>query len=285
MPVRRVFLAVTIAVAAACSDGTPMPAPSDPQPPPAPPPPVVNNAPPTITEIRTSAPRVDADAEIEVTAFVKDDETPIDQLTYAWSASPAAGTFAGTGPTVRWRAPAGQRTPDTYTLTLTVTERYTSAGEPQQNTLSSSATVRYNDSVAEIDAIAVQFYKDFGTVSVSASECVRNFSDTCRGKEVERAQIQANRDRRTAEIIGSTLNFTPTISVDGIDGASFLQSCTFEDLKKNGGHERVTGDCALTAVYENWRWWLCDSLFNNGRSTNTGLLKYMVPGRVVQRWP
>jgi hypothetical protein len=28
--------------------------------------------------------------------------------------------------------------------------------------------------------------------------------------------------------------------------------------------ERVSGDCDLTSVYEQRRWWLCTSNFNNG---------------------
>lgn len=273
-------------VSITCSS-TPTSPTTPPPPPPPPPPPVVNNTPPTITEVKTSGPRVEADQEIEVTAFVRDDETPLDQLTYTWTASPFTGTFTGNGPRVHWRAPREPQTPDTYTLTVIVTEHYTSADQPQQNTVSSSAEVHYNDSAAEVNAIAVQFYRDFGTYDVSAAACVRNFSDTCASeKQAELAQIQANRDRRDYRIVGSTLNLTPHITVDSTrTGATFLQSCTFEDVSTtNGRRVRVTGDCFLTAVYENWRWWLCDSTFLNGMSTALNL-RNRVPGRILQRLP
>lgn len=271
-------------VSITCSTSTP----TGPTPPP--PPPVVINTPPAIAEVRIGGPRVDANQEVEVTASVQDAETPLDQLIYAWSASPANGTFTGNGPLARWRAPGQQKTPDIYTLTLTVTEKYMSAGQAQENRVSSSVTVHYNDSVAEVNALAVQFYKDFGTYEASATECVRNFSDngTCASeKQAELEQIQANRNRRDYRIVGSTLNMTPNITVDSrMTGATFLQSCTFDDVSTvNGKHTLTTGDCLLTAVYENWRWWLCRSNFLNGMATESSSLKLRVPGRVIQLLP
>ena len=100
-------------------------------PPPPPPPPPPNNA-PTITSVTLSSPRVEADQEVVVTASVADDVTPIDQLTYEWSAKPVDGTFSGSGPQVRWRAPHGQPTPSLYTLTLTVIENYVESGIAKQ---------------------------------------------------------------------------------------------------------------------------------------------------------
>jgi hypothetical protein len=31
-----------------------------------------------------------------------------------------------------------------------------------------------------------------------------------------------------------------------------------------GATEKVAGDCVLTTVYEQRRWWLCNSSFENG---------------------
>jgi hypothetical protein len=78
-----------------------------------PPPPSVNNTPPTITSFTLGAVRVEAGDDVDVTAVVADAETPIDQLTYDWSATPANGTFSGTGRQVRWKAPFLQ--PRTFT--------------------------------------------------------------------------------------------------------------------------------------------------------------------------
>ena len=51
----------------------------------------------------------DANEEIVLTASVTDAETANDKLTFEWS-SPV-GSFSGTGPLVRWRAPASVPAP------------------------------------------------------------------------------------------------------------------------------------------------------------------------------
>jgi hypothetical protein len=249
---------------------------------PTPTPPVVNNTPPIIQSMKVSADRVEADHELDVTASVTDAEVAPETLTYMWSASPANGTFTGSGPVVRWRAPTQQKTPDLYTLTLTVTETFLSAGLPKQNQVSSTVQVPYNDSPAEVRALAEEFYKDFGNSSVSAAACVRNFSDSCRGKQEELANIQGNRDRTDYRIVGSTLSSSPHLTFDsGMTRGTFLQPCTFEDVSTTTGkRQRVSGDCYLSTVYEQWRWWLCDSHFFNGMVTSESL-RYRVPGRLM----
>lgn len=261
----------------ACDGGTPI-KPSDPPVPPS----VVNNTPPAIAEVKTSSERVEADEEVELTASVKDDETALDQLTYAWAASPAAGTFTGNGPIVRWRAPKQQTTPDVYTFTLTVTEKFTSAGEARENeVVSSPVTVHYNDSVAEVTGVAEQFYRDFGTFSVSPEQCVRNFSDNCSGKRDELSDIRNN--RLTTHILSSTFTAT-SITFNGTPriAGTVRGPCTFEDIPNaTGRRQKVSGECLLTTVYEEWRWYLCVSHFLNGRTTPASSLRYRVPGRII----
>lgn len=260
----------------ACDGRTPT-RPSDP-----PVPPVVNNTPPAIAEIKISSERVEADEEVELTASVKDDETALDQLTYVWAASPAAGTFSGNGPIVKWRAPKQQTTPDVYTFTLTITERFMSAGEARENkVVSSPVMVRYNDSAAEVLDLAMQFYQDFGTFSVSPEQCVRNFSDNCSGKRDELSDIRNN--RLTTHILSSTFTAT-SITFNGtprITG-TVRGPCTFEDIPNaTGRRQNVSGECLLTTVYEEWRWYLCVSRFLNGGTTPAGNLRYRVPGRII----
>ncbi|HVH28920.1 MAG TPA: hypothetical protein VM818_19300 [Vicinamibacterales bacterium] len=247
------------------------------------PPVVVNNTPPTIESLALSGTHAEAGQGIQVTASVKDPETPVDQLTYAWSASPANGVFAGSGATVTWTPPFGQATPAVHTVTLTVTERYSSAGQSLQNVVTRSATIPYNDSRAEITAISVQFIKDFGTYSVTPEQCVRNFSNTCPGKEAERDDIENNRENfliQSAEI-------TPTVvTFDKTGGTGLLEGqCVFIDIPRNGPaagrRERVTGICHLETVYENFRWYLCVSRFDPPYSTTPLSLRWRVPGRVV----
>ena len=71
----------------------------------------VENAPPVISSVSARGTRLnepanfaDLNEEINVVAAVLDAETSPDQLSYEWAAE--AGTFAGTGQAIKWRAPS-----------------------------------------------------------------------------------------------------------------------------------------------------------------------------------
>jgi hypothetical protein len=255
-----------LVMASSCGAPT-TPTPVTPPPPVDPTPPTPNN-PPTIASIVLSSARIDADQELVVTAYVADDVTPIDRLTYDWSAKPVNGTFTGSGPQVRWRAPHGQSTPDTYTITLTVTEKYTESGVAKQNTASSNTQVRYNDSYAEVSKLSLDFLNDFATYTVTPDQCVRNFSDSCRGKTDELSDIRAN--RINFQIQSARLG-TPAILFDStLTFANSDVPCTFVSIQKaTGKTETAIGTCNLTAVYESFKWFLCDSHFTGSSSTMT----------------
>ena len=230
------------------------------------PPPVVANPPPTIESLTIASARAEADRDVQVTASVKDAETPAAELTYAWSASPKNGVFTGTGATVTWRPPKGETTPDQYTITLTVTERFTSAGQAKQNVVSSSATVAYNDSPAETIGLAVQFLTDYGTYETTAEYCVRNFSDSCRGKAKEQQEIEE--DREDVRIFSAGFTAPPAALLNGaLTQGSVRGPCEFIDTDKSGpfaGRKRsVKGTCILTTVYQDGRWYLCDSFLES----------------------
>jgi hypothetical protein len=222
------------------------------------------NTPPTIESIAPASERAEADQPLQITAVVKDAESAQNQLTYNWSAAPAGGSFSGTGATTTWRPPLGQTTPNVHTITLTVVENYSSAGQAKQNSVSKSTTVHYNDSAAEITALAKQFLTDYGTYSTSGAYCVRNFSDNCRGKQDEREQIDS--DRREGQILSAAYDGVPAVFMnDRRDFGSVEGPCTFIDIpfggENAGRRQRVTGTCVLTGVYEEFRWRLCDSFF------------------------
>lgn len=270
VPGRARFPVVCLALLVmASSCGAPTtPTPVTPPPPPVDPTPPTPNNPPTIASFTLSSPRVEADQEIVVTAFVADDVTPISQLTYNWSAKPANGTFTGSGPQVRWRAPHGQTTPDTYTLTLTVIENYTDGGVAKQNTATSTTQVRYNDSYAEVSKLSLDFLNDFATYAMTPEQCVRNFSDNCRGKTDELSDIRANRINfhiQSARLGTPAILFDPTMTFANSD-----VPCTFVSIQTaTGKTETAIGTCNLTAVYENFKWFLCDSHFTGTASTYT----------------
>ena len=253
------------------------------------PPPVVNT--PPVIESLTIAPRAEADRPVQIAATIKDLETPLNQLTYTWSASPQIGTFSGNSVVgsqalITWRPPKGQKTPDLYTVTLSVNEAYTSAGQTKQNSVSSSITVHYNDSLAEMQALGYDFlvYK-FGNFSVSPSEAVSNFSDSCRGKAAEFDDITANRANfhiLSASFIQTAISVDSSLTSGTVDGR-----CQFEDIPNSGPNagrrEFVSGTCHLTTVYESFRWFLCDSTFEGDGDPTLASLKGRVPGRIKVR--
>jgi hypothetical protein len=252
-------------------------------------PPTVNT-PPTIESLVIAGDRAEADQPIQINATVKDAETPISQLTYAWSASPQNGTFGGTTTfngsqaLMTWRPPKGQTTPNVYTITLTVSEAYSSAGQAKLNLVSSSVQVHYNDSVAELTNLGYDFIvTKFGNYSVSPQECVSNFSDSCPGKAAELSDITVNRE--IFQILAGTFGPNPSVTFDSDKThATVVNPCVFFDIvKASGVRERVSAICTLTGVYENFKWFLCDSHAGPGPGGTTPLsmLRGRVPGRVV----
>ncbi len=232
--------------------------------------PSVNLA-PVVESIVSSAERVEVDNEVTLTASVKDQETPVEKLTFEWKAS--AGTFSGDGPSVKWRAPKDIKTPADYEISVIVTEAYgvpDSTGKRQQNvTTATGPSVRVHDSPKELGDMSVQFLTNFANSSVSTSTCLRDFTDSCKGKLDERDDIDAN--RLHYEILNSSLTLrSVTVASNGLSAnmtvacsfTSRIKACDPDDKTcKVGDVGTARGDCLLTGKYENRRWWLCDSHF------------------------
>jgi hypothetical protein len=232
--------------------------------------PSVNIA-PVIESISASSDRVEVDTEITLTAVVKDQETPIEQLKFDWKAE--AGTFSGDGAVVKWRAPKDIKTPADFEIRLTVTETYgspNSAGvRPQNVTNGSLPGIRVHNSNKELEDLSIQFLTDFAHSNVPASICVRDFSDSCRGKTEERGDIEANRSH--FEILNYSLTTKSVIVASSGVSANMVIACSFTSRIKAcdpgdkacvvGDVGTARGDCILTGKYENRRWWLCDSHF------------------------
>jgi hypothetical protein len=224
---------------------------------PTPPPP---NAAPTISSLTVSQPRVEVGDSVQLSATVSDPETPVEQLVFDWSAN-APGTFEGTGAQVRWRPGATLVSPVQVEVRLTVIERYTvpvgRSSETRENRTSSTVIVHANNSRVELENLALSFLRDFGDSSNSPEFCVRNFTDRCRGKREELGDI---RDDRQKYIIESY-----SVRVDRVDivgtTAYVYAPCTFNSIERATGRRLrpSVGLCALTAVYEPYRWWLCTS--------------------------
>jgi len=224
------------------------------------------NPPPTIETIVTSASRTEVDTDVTLTATVRDSETPVSQLKFEWKAD--VGTITGEGASVKWRAPKGATTPSDQTIRLTVTETY---GAGQQNVVTgTSPVIRLHDSQKELGDLSLAFLGDFANSSVSPSTCLRNFSDACAGKGAEKKDIESNREHFL--ITGSSLRLTSVRVRDTALSANMTVACSFTSriIKCEPGSVgcvvgsvgTVAGDCLLTGVYEQQRWWLCDSSFS-----------------------
>jgi hypothetical protein len=242
------------------------------------------NTPPVIQSVTAASARNETNAEIQISAVVQDQETSPDNLTYEWSAS--GGSFSGTGPTVRWRAPAVSG-PTLATVTLTVIERYTATDadgrqDMRENRVMASTQVHVNDSTNEVTVLATTFIDDFIHSDRSAAVCVRNFSDNCPGKQAEFNDITNDRaifviNSGASGMGAGTITFYAdssrrTAVAPGASTYAVWQArCTFTSTRKSTGVTGTTsGTCELTTVYENWQWYLCDSHFLNPTSSVTG---------------
>jgi hypothetical protein len=263
---RGILVAAVIGVAA-CGSSPPGPTPQPPPPPPPPPPPVVNNA-PVIRSISVGVAKTEVEQDVNVSAEVENTETSPDDLIYEWSAT--AGTFSGSGRNVRWRLPKGStQTPVDVTIHLTVIERYSETVNSLVITRENRATgdaspFRVHDSDAELRKISIEFLVFlFGNSGISPSGCLVDFSDGCRGKQDELRDIEHNRS--TFVILSAEATVASVwISPDRLS-AEVIAPCVFRDREIATGHEGTSrGDCFLTAVYEQNRWWLCSSSFING---------------------
>lgn len=230
------------------------------------------NQPPVIAGIAVDPARVELNEEVSLRATVQDAETPPESLVYEWSAD--GGTFTGEGASVTWRPPSDAATPADFTLRLTVVERYgppNASGQQAEHRITASSTpVRVHDSPKELREMSLRFLELFADSDKSADECLVDFSDSCRGKESEREDIEENRE--FYDIRSSSFDFDDVkISQDRMS-ARMVVECEFRSRVRKcppdqpacvvGSTDEVSGDCRLTAIYENQRWWLCDSTFD-----------------------
>jgi hypothetical protein len=237
------------------------------------------NAPPVIQAITVSS-RAEASTQLDVSAVAQDQETSPANLIYEWSST--AGSFSGSGASVRWVVPA-INTPTAVDLTLTVVERYTVpvAGggvETRENRVSKTTTVHANDSSREITVLATTFIDDFIHSERSPEFSVRNFSNSCQGKQDELSDIRDNRrlfviDPAQSSLGTGSIGFYDTGNVarriavppSQAGFAEFLAPCRFTSTRISTGRVEVaSGTCRLTTVYEDWQWRLCDSNFLTG---------------------
>jgi hypothetical protein len=89
-----------------------------------------------------------------------------------------------------------------------------------------------------------------------------DFSDSCPGKADERKDIVGIRDDYSDILEVRVDAVFVTINPGGLT-ADVLAPCLFRARKNDGTLDPSQGDCVLTAVYEQRRWWLCSSNYEN----------------------
>lgn len=273
---RRIISGAAVAVAAAllvAACGSPVKPSSDDDggtPPP--------NTPPVIESITVQGSRskepasfADAGETIAVSAKVTDVETPVDQLAYVWTAT--AGTFAGTGSSVTWTAPASVPSAVDVTITLAVTERY-GAQLSFEQTVKATAGLSLHDSVREVGGMSRQFLLDFSDTSIKDADYImRNFGSGARCPQP--GEIQSERDDVVRNFtFFNILNFRvdpPAVSVNfggtcpfrGKRGDACAVVGVFWDSIDTRVNIRGTtsGNDIIAAAYSapESRWWLCAS--------------------------
>jgi hypothetical protein len=185
-------LAAVWLVAAGCS--TPPPTVPTPPPPPQAPPP---NPAPVVSGISVDVTvRTEVETDVAVSVAVTDGETPVDTLTYQWTAT--AGTITGSGRSVSWRMAKGAATtPVNVTISVAVLEPYSVLENGvivmrQHRVEASAAPFRVHDSDAEVRGLVLAFLAKFVNNNVSAAQAVSDFSDSCPGKQDELSDVSSS---------------------------------------------------------------------------------------------
>ena len=258
------------------------------------------NAPPVITSLsaKGTKPRepeqfADLGETINVSAVVTDAETPVPQLTYAWTATvssgEALGSFNGTGPNVSWTAPAAfPGTPMTVRIALKVTERYQTTdnvGLPvtRENVAEKTTDLRLHNSAKEVSDLAYAFLLAFSQQK-PIDEVMKDFTSTCPEALQERDDVACNqRDGTiTSYNLGTpqtTVPFTGSCPFRNVRGDACAQvpaqwstrisstPCHADHLPYVGKTNVVTGTDQVTAVLINDQWKLCASDWQTTTST------------------
>lgn len=225
------------------------------------------------TRAKEPADFADLGESVAVTARVHDDETPVDQLQFQWSAT--AGTVTGSGAQVTWRAPDTAVTPGTVTLTLKLIEKFGYPGGPlsyeQASTRTAEATL--HDSAREVGGMARQFLLEFSDSSIrDVAFIMRNFIPGCYGTQDETNQVADNRRdyRITNYTVGQasvSVNFGGVCPYGGKRGDACAAVPVFWDslfTRDNSRAPAVAGTDWVAAFYApaERKWGLCDSSFD-----------------------
>ena len=258
MMLRRLWW-VPVLAAVACSGSTPVS--------PVIPPTVKLTTPPIIRSITAPTLRVEAGQDVTITAVVEDAETPLNQLSYVWTAN--AGTFSGTGPVVTWRHAPGLTAGVDVVVTLTVIDKHKAVEnnvivDREYRVVGQAAPFRVHDSAAEMKELARKFLLDlFGNSGIPPAGCLVDFTDSGRCAQGKQAELEDITENRQLVVIKSGKIYSQVFVSEGPNAARVISDAEFFSVwnySGQGGLER--GGFIVTGIYEKNRWWLCESTYD-----------------------
>ncbi len=169
------------------------------------------------------------------------------RLVYEWSGTD--GTFSGTGPSVKWRAPASGATPFVANLKLTVVDRFQTtdgSGLPItfEHRVEKTFTVKVHDSIKEVGGMATLFLENFSKSSVPPATVMQDFLVGCYGTADELQDVIDNRAEftitsysvgppRVTVNFGGTCPFGPT----GPATRARTPPCRWSSIEKDTGKD------------------------------------------------
>jgi hypothetical protein len=222
---------------------------------------------PVIRSIAAPTARVEAGQDIAITAVVEDAETPLNQLSYVWAAN--AGTFTGSGPAVTWRHAAGLTAGVDVVITLTVIDKYKAVEnnvivDREYRVVGQAAPFRVHDSAAEMKELARKFLLDlFGNSNIPPIACVVDFSESGRCARGKADELNDITDNRALVEIKSARIHTQQFVNEGPDAARVINFAEFFSVWRSTGEGGfAVGDFIITGIYEQNRWWICESTFD-----------------------
>ena len=150
-----------------------------------------------VTSIHVDRTNIEAGDEVGLRVTVEG-ATPSSDLRYTWTVEPPAGTLKSDGPTARWRAPLSDPVPATYTFLVSIVQPDASGSAvrlaaTQAAVAAASSQVTVNDARRELRAHSEAFLSDAVNATVAPEICVRNFADSCSGKQDAVQEISAGR--------------------------------------------------------------------------------------------
>jgi hypothetical protein len=132
--------------------------------------------------------------------------------------------------------------------------------------------IRVNDGLREMRQLAETFLGDFIVTANPPAFCVRNFSDSCPGKQQELEDIRLNRENFIIKTGESTYRVTEVhlnsgwLQCTAPGGPStcalvVAPSRFVSENRHSGQTEVAPGTALISGIFEQNQWRLCDSRF------------------------